>query len=72
MPRPKLKVEEVWILQSVIPYDGSEIIGVFFDLDVAKRDRKWHQEPSGDWSTTSPDGNYGQFFLLSKHTIRTK
>lgn len=74
MSRPKLNVNHVWVLEEIIPYDGSEIIGVFVDPEVAKAGRKgWWQTPDGDFST-SPRNNssFEAFFALTKYQIRTK
>ena len=77
MTRPKLQVNDVWILQEVIPYDGSSIEGVFFDVEVAKRGRgKWtyvqNEGEEGFWTTNSKADSYEMFFLLTKHPVRTK
>lgn len=73
MTRPKLEVNAVWILQEVTPYDGSSIEGVFFDLDVAKGGRKgWREVTNGDWTTANPHDSFATFYLVTKHSIRTK
>jgi hypothetical protein len=76
MSRPRLEVNEVWILEEVLPYEGNIMLGAFFDPEVAKGERKgrWRQDSDGDW-TTQPDQEgwpKNPFFLLTKHTIRTK
>lgn len=72
MARPKLEVNHVWILEEVVPYEGSEIIGVAIDPEVLKADRTgWWQTPEGDWSTAPKVDRFETFFLLTKHQIRT-
>ena len=79
MTRPKLEVNEVWILQEIFPYEGSTILDVFYDIEVAKKARPdvkhWHPVPLAPDSLSSVP-NIGQsfeaFYYISKHTIRTK
>lgn len=73
MARPKLNVTHVWILEEVIPYDGSITVGVFVDVELAKEGRKgWKLLDDGDWSTAPDKPGYESFFVLTKHQIRTK
>ena len=81
MSRPKLEVNEVWILQEVMPYEGTEILGVFFDPEVAKKDRKgtWRKmtdtaDGSTFWSTKTErhSARYEPWLVLDQHPVRTK
>lgn len=81
MARPKLEVNEVWILQEVMPWEGNTILGVFFDPEVAKSGResrgKWRRERDpheGDdyWTTRNPKDDLASFYLITRHPIRTK
>lgn len=74
MSRPKLNINHVWVLEEILPYEGSEILGIFVNPEVAKEGRKgWWQTPEGDFST-APRGrtSYEPFFAVTKYQIRTK
>lgn len=73
MPKPKLEVNEVWILEEVLPYEGSWVQGVFADVEVAKAGHKgWRQLPDGDWTTAPIKESTKEFFTATKHAIRRK
>lgn len=78
MARPKLQVNEVWILQEVMPYEGNEILGVFFDPKVAMDGRgdkgRWQKvtDDGETWWSTRHGDSYESFYLLTQHTVRTK
>lgn len=85
MSRPKLEVNEVWILEEVMPYDGSEILGVFVDPEIAMKGRddkgRWekvHDRRTGQflhWSTQPASDSFGasrEFYLLTSYPVRSK
>ena len=79
MSRPKVKIDGntvVWILEHVMPYDGSYTLGVFLDPEVAKKGRtdkgKWELNSEGNWSTRTSRDEYLEFYLLTKHPVRVK
>lgn len=71
--KPPLAVKTVWILEEVTPYEGSEILGVFVDLALAKKDRPgtWSLTPDGEsWYTRPSRSDMEPFYLLTKHSVR--
>lgn len=78
--RQKLEVNEVWILQEVIPYEGSSIISVFADVATAKASRpsvkRWYEDSTGGFLSKQPTTRsyeeFFVFFVITKHMIRTK
>lgn len=76
MSRPKLSVTHVYILQFVIPYEGSEIMKVCATLETAQNGRKWYKErgATGEvtWSTDPPGtDSYEGFYLITKHQVQS-
>lgn len=77
MSRPKLEVTEVWILEEVLPYEGSEIVNVYFDVEAAKNDpqvparARWRKREDAGWTTrpTHPQNVMTEFFAITKYPI---
>jgi len=78
MPRPKLAVEEVFVLTHVFPYEGSEVEQVFVDADVAKASRpevkRWYlQEDGSSWASANLQrSDYSDFWHIEKFPVRSK
>jgi hypothetical protein len=75
----RLEVNDVWILEEVLPYEGSTILGVFYDPEVAKDARpdvkRWYTPATDQTSLCSvaePMSTYEAFYYISKHSVRTK
>lgn len=73
MPKkPVLAVNEVWVLQLVTPYDGSEIINVVLDVDEVQREHTtrgpWQYDVANDYYYTDSPGP-DPYFLLTRHPI---
>lgn len=75
MARPKLQVNHVWVLTRIVPYDGSETIGVFSDDAAPRQDRRgggmWVKHSDGTWSTLRATDSFQPFHHLEKFQIRT-
>lgn len=76
MSRPKLDVNDVWILNEVMPYEGSTILGVFADVNVGKSRRgRWYVTTDGNWTTRRPGTDsmsMDVFFTLTQHPVLTR
>lgn len=80
MSRPRVKLDnaQVWVLEEVVPYEGSTILGIFLDIEVAKADRpgRWtHVQSDGEdvWTTHRDGGRMtDNFFLITPYVVRTK
>lgn len=70
--RPKLEVNTVYILEEVIPFDGTTIQGVYVDLEVAKARRPgvWRLDVHGDWHTQEHDDTK-TFYVITTHNVLT-
>lgn len=79
MTRPKLTVDKVFILEEIVPYEGSEIIGVFTTPDAAMIS----QAPRDKWTvitrlgktgyTTRPDvSDFSEYYLVTEHSVRAR
>ena len=78
MTKPKVNVTQVWILQKVIPYDGSEILNVYLDPDEVMAAHTglgaWkYDEKEGFWFTNNdasgPPDSPDHYLLLTRHPI---
>lgn len=69
--RPR-KPQLVWIVEDVLPYDGSTIVGVYASLEGAQGahpGHRWRREENGTYS--SPGGNeWTSLLLISQHELR--
>jgi hypothetical protein len=77
MARPKINVTAVWVLQKVLPYDGSEILNVYLDPDEVMAEHTqygaWKYDEKNDmWFTNndaSSEGSWDHYLLLTRHPI---
>lgn len=72
--RLEAQIAEVWVLEECLPYDGSEILGVYFDPLKAKAalnpNLSW--VPTGDnkgWMTYDEDKPSNPYFLIYPHPL---
>lgn len=74
MGKPKLAVSEVFVLQEVFPWEGTDIIGVFASLEAAKEARpgQWRQRPQGDWTTSRSEDELSPSYFIAKYPVRSK
>jgi len=74
----KLAVEEVFILQEIFPYDGSEIIDVFTTPEAAmdQRPGRWTKVTNDEatYWTTEREGDRppSPYLLVNSYPVRTK
>jgi hypothetical protein len=70
VPKPKINVTQVWILQRVVEHDGSEILNVHLDPEEVKKEHTdlgtWSYDEKEDYYTTS---NVYEYYLLTRHPI---
>lgn len=78
MARQKLAVPEVFILQEVLPYEGSEIIDVFTTPEAAMdmRPGRWKKVTNDEgtyWTTRrESSGRMDPWFVINSYTVRSK
>ena len=78
MSRPKLEVNEVWILEEVTPFEGSEVLGVFATATLAQQHdptvKRWYQSTDNRDHFTSRSGykgGYEPFLVINKHPVHS-
>lgn len=83
MSRPKLEVNEVFILSECLPYEGDSIIGVFISPEAAMDARP---NGKGRWKKVTHDGetywttghlpgeemHKDPWFIVGGYPVRTK
>ncbi len=60
----------VWVMEECLPYD-CDVVGVFSDLETAKKGRTWTTAPDGESQVQVHDRYKGEpYMLLTKHEVK--